>query len=267
MRRRLDGMVAIITGASAGIGSTLAEQLAARGVKLALAARRVDRLEELNRRLGGAHLCVQVDVSRAEDCERLVSECVGRFGRIDVIVANAGYGLVRNVAETSPQEMRQIFQTNVFGTTDLIHAAAPHLLANEVRDGWRGHILIVSSAIARRSLPQYGAYAATKAAQLSLAESLRVELKPRGVAVTSVHPIGTTTEFFDQADRRSDVTQPRKTLPGEKMQTPHTVAEAMVRAIEKPRPEVWTSRPTRWLLAAASLFPGAVDRVVARKLR
>src|SRR5438132_10748543 len=91
-KRRLDGMVVIITGASAGIGKALAEELSKRGAKLALGARRVERLEELNRALGGGHLVVQCDVSREEDCTRLINSAVEKFGRIDTLVCNAGYG-------------------------------------------------------------------------------------------------------------------------------------------------------------------------------
>ena len=184
--RRVEGMVVVITGASAGIGRALAEGLSRRGAKLALAARRLERLEELNGGLGGGHLCVQTDVSRPEDCEDLVRRALDRFGRIDTLVCNAGYGVIRPVAKTSPEEMTQIFRTNVFGTADCVRAAVPVMAGREPRDdsGWRGQIVIVSSAVARRGLPFFGAYSATKAAQLSLAEALRVELKPKGITVT-----------------------------------------------------------------------------------
>src|SRR3954452_6693327 len=123
MRRDIRGMVVAVTGASAGIGAALAEGLAGRGARLALAARRLDRLEELNARLGGGHLCVRADVSRPQDCERLVAETVGRFGRLDTLVCNAGYGILRPVHETTAEQMRDLFQTNVFGTADCVRAA------------------------------------------------------------------------------------------------------------------------------------------------
>src|SRR5215217_1305708 len=100
MKRQLEGMVVAITGASAGIGKALAEQLARRGAKLSLCARRVDRLEELNRQLGGNHLCIAADVSKLEDCENFVRRTHQHFGRIDTLVCNAGYGSVRTLAET-----------------------------------------------------------------------------------------------------------------------------------------------------------------------
>ena len=265
--RPLDGMVVVITGASAGIGAALAEVLSGRGCRLALAARRLDRLEALNARLGGNHLCVGADVSRAEDCERLIEQAVNRFGRVDTLVCNAGYGILRKVHETTPQQMREIFQTNVFGTADCVRAAVPHMLRQELGNGrrWRGQIVVVSSAVARRALPLFGAYSATKSAQLSLAEAMRVELKPHRIAVTSVHPIGTDTEFGDAAFARAGGGRIAR-IPGEKRQSPREVAERMARAIEKPVPEVWPFRPSRWALGAAALAPKFVDRLLGKRV-
>ena len=265
MPRTLDGMVVVITGASAGIGAALAEELSSRRARLVLAARRLDRLEELNRRLGGTHLCVRADVSRREDCERLVSAAAEHFGRIDTLVCNAGYGILRPVHETTPEQMREIFQTNVFGTADCVRAAVPHMLAQQVAGRWRGQVVVVSSAVARRAIPLFGAYSATKAAQLSLAEAMRVELRPHRVAVTSVHPIGTDTEFGEAANARAGGGRIAH-IPGEVRQTARQVARTMVRAIENPVPEVWPFGPSRWALAAATLAPKWVDRMLAKRV-
>lgn len=265
MKRPLDGMVVIITGASAGIGRALAGALAPRGARLALAARRADRLEALNQSLGGGHLCVTADVSRREDCEGLVAQTVERFGRIDTLVCNAGYGILRRVHETTPEQAQDIFQTNVFGTLDCVRAAVPHLLAQEIRHRWRGQVMVVSSAVARRALPLFGAYSATKAAQLSLAEAMRVELRPMRVAVTSVHPIGTDTEFGDMAEARAGGGRVAR-VPFEVRQSAALVARRMVRAIESPVPEVWPFRPSRWGLALATLMPRWVDRGLGKRV-
>ena len=257
-------MVVAVTGASAGIGAALARELSARGARLALAARRLERLEALNRELGGAHLCLPTDVSRRDDCERLIAETVARFGRVDTLVCNAGYGILRRVHETTPDEAREIFQTNVFGTLDCVRAAVPHMLRQEPRR-WRGQMVVVSSAVARRALPFFGAYSATKAAQLSLAEAMRVELRPLRIAVTTVHPIGTDTEFGDAAHARAGGGRIAR-IPGEMRQSPAQVAKAMVRAIERPVPEVWPFRPSRWALSLATLAPKWVDRTLARRV-
>src|SRR4051812_5371873 len=125
MARDLRNSVVVITGASAGIGKALAEQLHAEGCRLTLAARRIDRLHTFNRSLGGVHLCLQVDVARPEDCRRLIDETVAHFGSIDTLVCNAGYGLVRRVDEMTAAELQAILATNVFGTTEPIRHAVP----------------------------------------------------------------------------------------------------------------------------------------------
>ena len=265
MPRTLDGRVVVITGASAGIGAALAEELSPRGARLVLAARRLDRLEELNRKLGNAHLCVRADVANPHDCEQLVARAVERFGRLDTLVCNAGYGILRRVHETSPEQMREIFQTNVFGTADCVRAAVPVMLKQEPRR-WRGQVVVVSSAVARRAIPLFGAYSATKAAQLSLAEAMRVELRPLRIAVTSVHPIGTDTEFGDAAAARTGGGRVAR-IRGEVRQSAQQVARKMVRAIENPVPEVWPFRPSRWALGAAALAPRFVDRMLGKRVR
>lgn len=257
-------MVVVITGASAGIGKALAEELHRHGAKLVLSARRMDRLEELNRALGGKHLCVQTDVSKRADCEELIAKSIAHFGRIDTLVCNAGFGLYIPVAETSPQDVRRLFETNVYGTTDCIHAAVPHMRQQDKRDGFRGQIMIVSSAAARRTPPYLGIYGATKAAQLMLAEAMRVELRDAKIAVTSVHPIMTKTEFGQVAESQSGVKMPSSRRAGS--QSVEHVARRMIAAIARPVPEVWPSRASRWALSLATLMPKTTDRLL-RKFR
>ena len=262
--RQLNSMVVAITGASAGIGKTLAQQLDARGAKLALCARRLDRLEELNRTMGNRHFLMRADVASPTDCGMFILQTLERYGRIDTLVANAGYGQYRLTHEMSGEDVRKMFATNVFGTTDLIHVAVPHMLKQEPRDGLRGQVMIVSSAAARRGVPYLGPYAATKAAQLSIAEAMRVELKGRGIAVTSVHPVMTKTEFGDVAETAGDIKLPRMSGPS---QTVEHVAAKMVRAIEVPKREVWPHPLTRIELAFAALFPSVADFVMERYRR
>jgi short-subunit dehydrogenase len=263
MPRTLKDMTIVITGASAGIGKALAEELARAGAKLVLSARRTDRLEQLNRALGDGHLVVRADVSRTEDCSALIEQSVSRFGRIDTLVCNAGYGIYKRVSQTTPQDTRAIVATNLLGTTDCIHFALPVMSRQEPREGLRGQIMIVSSCVARRGIPFLGMYSATKAAQLSLAEAMRVELGPLKIAVTSVHPIQTRTEFGEVAASTGEITWPRAPLE----QTVDVVARKMVRAIARPRPEVWPSPVSRWVFCGGTLAPRAVDRMVARYRR
>ena len=258
MGRHIEDMVVVITGASSGIGLALAQALTRKRAKLVLAARREDKLADINLSLGGRHLCVGCDVSRPDQCERLIAASVARFGRIDTLVCNAGYGMVRTVVGTSADEMRAMFATNVFGTIDCIRAAAPVMEKQGLVDGFRGQMMIVSSAAARRGLPYFGSYSATKSAQLGFAEALRVELKPSKIAVTSVHPVGTKTNFFKESEGQGGATLPPDSS-GQMVQTSEQVALRMVRAIASPVPELWPLDAARWGLGFATMVPSIVD--------
>jgi short-subunit dehydrogenase len=258
--RGIEGMAVAITGASAGIGAALARSLASKGARLALCARRLERLREV---APAGHLCVQADVSVPEDCARFIAESQRALGRIDTLVCNAGYGFVRPIADTSAADWDALLRTNLIGTVACITAALPEMRAHSERDGWRGQVMIVSSALARRASPIAGAYSATKAAQLSVAEALRIELAPARIAVTSVHPVHTETEFHDVAARVS--AKAWSTSSRDPVQSAEVVAEAMARAIAKPRAEVWPHRLSRLAFAAAGFIPGIVDGVIRRR--
>jgi len=189
-----------------------------------------------------------------------MDRAVQHYGRIDTLVCNAGYGIYQSVAETSPQQMRDIFATNFFGTTDCIHFAVPIMLRQSLRDGYRAQVMIVSSSVARRGIVFMGAYCATKAAQLSIAEALRVELMPHRIAVTSVHPIQTGTEFGRVAEAAGHIR-----MPGSPVRQPvQLVAQRMMRAIERPVAELWPFAASRWAFGLGTLLPGLVDRMILK---
>jgi short-subunit dehydrogenase len=261
-RRQLQDMVTVITGASAGIGRALAVELAGRGSKLILAARRLDRLEELNQQLGGEHICLQADVSKPEDCRRVVDTAIEKHGRVDTLVCNAGYAFARGFEKLSDEDIRGIFQTNLFGTIESCRYAIPFMKRQKERDGVRGQLMIVSSACARRGLPYFSLYAATKAAQLSIAEGLRVELKPAGIAVTSVHPERVETDFFNTAHEVGGM-NPHALACGKKGSA-SGCARAMARAIEKPCRELWPKPFSRVSLTIATAIPAVVDFFIGR---
>jgi NADP-dependent 3-hydroxy acid dehydrogenase YdfG len=263
--RSLSGMVVIITGASAGIGESLAKHLDAAGARLALAARRKDLLDALP--VSADHLRMPVDVADSAACAELVEATVARFGRIDTVVANAGYGFFSPVAECGDDQWNAIWRTNVMGTVSLVRAALPHLRRNDLQDRWRGQVMAVSSGLARRAMPDMAAYSATKAAQLSFCEALRVELRDERIAVTSVHPVTTRSRFFAVADQVSG--QVWKRAPGlrEPVQEVDAVAAAMVKAIRKPRPECWPYPLARWMTGLGSLWPSLGDRIMHRHRR
>ena len=252
--RQVQGMSITITGASAGIGAALARELHQRGARLTLAARRMERLAMLCQELPGS-LPMGADVGDPLQCARLIAASPA----LDTLICNAGYGLARPLAETSDEEWLAILRTNLLGTTACIRAAVPRLRANPLRDGWRGQIVIVSSALARRAKPDAGAYCATKAAQLSVAEALRVELAAERIAVTSIHPIRTATEF--EPATLGDRSRARGVGPE---QSAAHVARRIAAAIARPRAEVWPHPLSRIGLACAGLLPGLFDRAFAR---
>lgn len=262
----LEGSVIVITGASAGIGAATALACADAGMDVVLHGRREERLREMlaevtRRGRRGAH--VVGDVREAGMSERLLETAETQFGRVDVVFANAGYGINIPFHEQPADALRQIFEVNFFAACDLVWAAARRWL----EAGRGGHLLMCSSCLAKFTLPTYGAYSATKAAQNHVCRALRMDLRGRGIEVSSVHPITTRTEFFDVAEKASRaagagrVRAPR----GTGGQSAETVARAVVRCLRKPRPEVWTSGLTRFAASAMTLWPGLMD-VVGRRL-
>jgi short-subunit dehydrogenase len=258
----LKGAVVAVTGASAGIGRATALAFARKGARLAVCARRADRLRALAEEIaaaGSEALVREVDVAREEEVAAFVEATVARFGRLDVLVNNAGYGVRGRVEETPAEDYRRLMEVNYLGTVYGCRAAVPVM-----RRQGRGVIVNVSSIVGMRSLPGSAAYAATKAAQVSLTESLRVELRGTGVSACSVHPIGTATEFAEVADRAS---AGRKGGPLGPQQDVEAVARAIVRCARRPRPEVYPYALSRGLVWINAAFPGIVDRVAARAAR
>jgi short-subunit dehydrogenase len=258
----LAGFRVAITGASSGIGAALAAELAGRGAQVALIARRAEVLATVAAGLpGGPHPVIAADIADPLAAEASIRQAHAALGRLDAVVLNAGYGLAAPAAATSDAEWRAILATNLLVTAAGLRAAVPLLRTQEPQAGWRGRIVIVSSALARRAMPDTAAYSATKAAQLSLAEAARVELAPDRIAVSSVHPVRTRTAFFATAEqvggRRMDVGDRAPT------QDAATVAQAICRGLIRPRPEIWPHRSSRWLLLLATAWPSLADRLLA----
>ncbi len=263
----LRGRPIAITGASSGIGLATAFACARAGMPVALAARRLDKLEAAVRTIrseGGRAIAVECNVDRQEDCDALADRTVSEFGSIYAVFANAGYGMESGVIEASDDAVRAIFETNFYGTLRTIRPAIERM-----RPAGSGHVLICSSCVSKLGIPNLSAYSATKAAQDHIGRALRVELARTGIHVSTVHPIGTSTEFGDSMRTRggSD-SRPEdlfKRTPKFFMQSPDVVARAVVRSLRRPRGEVWTSLPTRLLAGFFVAFPGAADMVLRRK--
>jgi NADP-dependent 3-hydroxy acid dehydrogenase YdfG len=188
-----DDPVFLITGASSGIGAATARAAAQAGHRLVLGARSTDRLEALAGELGGPEraLAVRCDVTEWGDQQALVGQALQRFGRLDVVSANAGFGAKRGFLEETPEQWRSMVLTNVLGVALTIRASLDALKAS------RGHILLTGSVAGRRALAG-SLYSATKWAVTSMGEGLRQEVDGTGIRVTLVEPGMVDTPFFDQ---------------------------------------------------------------------
>jgi short-subunit dehydrogenase len=189
--------VVFITGASSGIGEALARELARRGADVAVAARRTERLERLARDLratGRRALVLTCDVTRAGDLEGAVGRVAAELGPIDVLVANAGFGVTGQVADLTLDDYRRQFETNVFGVLRTIHAGLEQLRCT------RGRLVLIGSVNGYVAPPGSSAYAMSKFALRALAQALDAELGPDGVSVTLISPGFVNTEIH-QVDR------------------------------------------------------------------
>jgi short-subunit dehydrogenase len=254
VERVLKGKVAVVTGASSGIGEATARELALRGASVVLASRAVDRLEALRRKIsasGGVALAVETDVSDRGSVEAMVGRTVGELGSLDVLVNNAGLGLSGKIAEVRTEDVRHVFEVNTIGPLNCIQSALVHMERG-------GRIINISSVVGRRSIPKVGAYCASKAALGALSDALRVEVADMGISVTSVYPGTTRTSFRENSRRTRD--EKRGWRP--KGVTPERVAQRIADAAEKGPRDVYVTIPDRLFVAGVTLLPGLADRVL-----
>ncbi len=194
----LDGAVALVTGASSGIGEAVAETLAAGGAAVAVAARRRDRLDSLAGRLGGQILVHETDITDEAQVRTMVDRTVSELGRLDILVNNAGVMLLGPIATAPTEEWRRMVELNLLGLFSCTQAALPHLL--DAANGPRGvaDIVNVSSVAGRVARLGNGVYSATKFGVVAFSESLRQEVTRRHVRVSVVEPGATATELAFQ---------------------------------------------------------------------
>jgi len=231
---RLRGAVVVVTGASSGIGEATALRFARAGARVVLAARRVDRLEEVVSRIrarGGDAVAVGCDVTVREDLDALATATLERHGRADVVVANAGIPAGGPFRSLSADRIDLVVATNILGVMHTVRAFLPTLVEQR-----SGHVVVVASLAGRFATPGSSVYGATKHAVVAFAESLHHELAPFGIGVTSVNPGLTETEGF-----------PMEHVPSVLVMPPDRIAATIVDVVERERgPEV--SIP-RWIAA------------------
>ena len=248
------GKVWLITGAAVGLGRELAEHLLATGARVVATSRKLEPLRELATRYPATLLVTPMDVTDQHQVEAAVTAVVKRFGRIDVLVNNAGYGMAGAVEESAEGEYRPLFETNVFGLIRVTQAVLP-----QMRKQRSGHVVNLSSIGGLVSTPGFGMYNATKFAVEGLSEALAQELKPLGIRVTIVEPGPFRTQFLGRpgtlaACRIADYDETAGRMReyfveqnGKQPGDPRKAAEAMVRAVESEHP------PLHLMLGKATL--------------
>jgi NADP-dependent 3-hydroxy acid dehydrogenase YdfG len=214
----LEGKVALVTGASRGIGAAVARALDARGVRLALASRSGEDLG-----IGGA-VARACDVRRPDDLQALADETAERFGGLDVLVANAGVGAYGPFLDLPPEQLEEMIDVNVKGTLYAVRAALPHLLRSDAAD-----IVTLASEAGRRGLPHEAVYCASKFAQVGFTRALDHELREHGVRCSNVCPGGVATDFAMGRGRTPEM----PALAG--MMAAEDVAEVVLFVLTRPR--------------------------------
>jgi NAD(P)-dependent dehydrogenase (short-subunit alcohol dehydrogenase family) len=259
------GKTVVVTGASQGIGKALALELAAQRPRLVLAARDAGALAAVAAACearGAETLVVPTDVSDPDSCRALVAAAVARFGGLDVLVNNAGIGMLARFEDvTDLSQYERLMRVNYLGSVYPTYYALPHLKRS------RGQLVAVSSLAGLCGVPMRSAYAATKHAQIGFFDSLRIELRGTGVSVTVIAPYFVQSEIRGRSPGPDGRTLPASPVREGEIMTAEECARRIVRAMEKrQRILVMTlkGRLGRWLGLA---LPGLVDRMAAAAVR
>lgn len=257
MKHQVTNRSILVTGASSGIGRAVALNLAARENRLALTARRADRLEVLAdevRALGSQALVVAGDITDSGLRSDLLKRMQNEFGGLDLLINNAGLGGIGTFASADEARLRQIMEVNFFAPVELTRAALPMLRSSD-----DGVIVNVGSVLGHCATPKKSEYCASKFAMHGLTDALRIELSADGIDVLLVSPSTTSSEFFDQAMRSAG-----KAATNKNPMSPEEVARHLVRAVELGRREVILSWGGRLLVWADRLVPGIVSQLLGR---
>jgi hypothetical protein len=247
--------VALVTGGSAGLGVEFARQLSKRGPALVLAARRKDRLEALAKELGNARV-VAIDLSKSGAAAKLMADIEANGEEVDLLVNNAGFGLIGRFADLDGKRQRQMIDLNVGTLTDLCHAVISGMKRRKA-----GGIINVASTAAFQPGPNMAVYFASKAFVLSFTEALHEELKPHGIHVSCLCPGPTRTEFGDVAGFGGNAAFERVA-----MEAPEVV-EAGLKALDKNHAVAVTGWINRIVAASTRFAPRPIVRKIAGAIK
>lgn len=253
----IKGQVVLVTGASSGIGEASARAFGRAGAKVVLAARRLDRLEAAAAEIealgtGAQALAVAADLSRLEDIQNLVQQTLARFGRIDVLFNNAGFGRLDWLEQLDPvKDIEAQYVVNVLGVVQTTRQVLPVMIQQK-----GGHIINMASVAGLVGTPTYTIYASCKFAVRGFSEALRREVAPWGIHVSAIYPGGVSTEFGSHAGIKRKT---KATTPAWMRLTADDVAEAVVGLVRRPRRSLIIAWPYRISVWLNQLLPGLVD--------
>jgi uncharacterized protein len=252
-------LIVLITGASNGIGKTLALDLAQRGATVVGCGRSQARLEQTRhalRRARASSTMIACDVGRRGEVQAMVAKVLAEFGRIDILINNAGIGMRGPFAETSVDLVEEIMRTNYFGMVYCTHATLPSMIARG-----SGHIVNISSVAGIIGTLNLSGYCASKFAMNGFSESLYYELRPQGIHVSVICPGPVRTDFNQTF---ADI-EPKS--PGFLMLEPETVSRLVIRAIDRKKFEVVMPRSLALICRVARMAPGVLRAVALRTFR
>ena len=257
---KLNDKIVVITGASSGIGKALATVFAQRGANLVLGARQYVTLceiaEDLQKKYNIKALAVACDVAVEEDCEALIKQAINTFGRIDVLINNAGISMRALFKDADIQVLKTLMDVNFWGTVYCTKYAMPELLKTQ------GTVVGVSSIAGYKGLPGRTGYSASKFAMNGFLDALRVENLKTGVHVLTACPGFTASNIRNTALNKNGVQQGESTLHEEKMMTAEEVAEIIVKGVENNERTLIMTRQGKLTVLLSKLIPGVLDKLV-----
>ncbi|MFD1772423.1 SDR family NAD(P)-dependent oxidoreductase [Paenibacillus rhizophilus] len=253
----LKGKIAVITGASSGIGALTARLLGQRGAIPVLLARSEDKLKTAAEGITGGYGLYRCDVSRSGEVEETFAKIIAAYGRIDILLNNAGYGRFGDFTEMPVEEFNEMMNVNYMGVVRCTKAAVPHML-----ERGSGQIVNVASMAGKIGTSRAAAYTASKHAVLGFTNALRQELRHSGITVSAVNPGPIETDFFNLADPSGDYVK----NVGGFMMSPQYVAEKIVKLMEKDKEELDLPRLAAAGIRLYGLFPRLADKLTYKML-
>ncbi|OGX61518.1 MAG: oxidoreductase [Paenibacillus sp. RIFOXYA1_FULL_44_5] len=248
----LTGKIAVITGASSGIGAKLAELLSERGAIPILTARSISKLEAVSAHIHGQHQILPMDVTSLEQVQHVIHTVKSEYGKIDIVINNAGFGVFADLLHASMDEFAEMMDVNYMGTVRCTKTVLPIML----EQGY-GHIVNVASIAGKIATAKSSGYSATKHAVIGFTNALRQELRGTGIHISTVNPGPVQTAFFERADQTGEYAKKVERF----MLKPEQVALAVISAIEKKKTEVNLPLSMALGVRLSGMFPKAFEKL------